>query len=253
MNSFMQSYNACSNLSNITKVTNDDTNTYMFFSTDMTHEPMLLSEPDYVPAVSVDNTEYDAAHTDRFTLDGRTLNISNEDQMRHYHANMSALMLIGDWLDYLRENDVYDNTRSISVADHGRRLSSLDELVLPTGRGSSYDVNAFYPLMLVKDFGATEFTTSNEFMTNADVPTLAFEGLIDNPVNPFTGKPINNNEKTAHDQYITRSTIWSTSENNGNTFIESPWASVSSDLWDKDNWKFFNENIVLDEHAFPEK
>lgn len=53
--------------------------------------------------------------------------------------------------------------------------------------------------------------------------------------------------------YITRSTIWSTSENNGNAFIESPWASVSSDLWDKDNWKFFNENIVLDEHAFPEK
>ena len=50
-------------------------------------------------------------------------------------------------------------------------------------------------MLLVKDFGATGFTTSDTFMTNADVPTLAMAGLIENPVNPFTGNPINSSFK----------------------------------------------------------
>jgi hypothetical protein len=32
-------------------------------------------------------------------------------------------------------------------------------------------------------------------MTNADVPVLSMEGIIENPVNPFTGKAISNDEK----------------------------------------------------------
>lgn len=51
------------------------------------------------------------------------------------------------------------------------------------------------PLLLVKDFNSKEFTISNEFMTNADTPTLAVDNLIRNPINPFTGRVINNDEK----------------------------------------------------------
>lgn len=32
-------------------------------------------------------------------------------------------------------------------------------------------------------------------MTNADTPTLAVDNLIRNPINPFTGRVINNDEK----------------------------------------------------------
>ena len=38
------------------------------------------------------------------------------------------------------------------------------------------DVEFFYPLLMVKDFDSKEFKVSDEFMTNADVPTLATEG-----------------------------------------------------------------------------
>lgn len=250
---FMSSYNVIANFSAITNVTNDEKNTFLFLSNSMTHEPALLSEPDYLPAESIDNTAYDAAHADRFVLDGKTLDMSNELQISHYHANMCALLRLGEWLDYLRANKVYDNTRIILASDHGRDLSSNKELILDSGSDDPFDVELYYPLLLVKDFNSTEFTTSDEFMTNADVPTLATKEIIDRPVNPFTGKEINNREKTAHDQFITRSSDWNTSNNNKNTFSASSWASVRDNLKDKRNWSFHNKNVVLNEHAFPKE
>ncbi len=35
------------------------------------------------------------------------------------------------------------------------------------------------------------------FMTNADIPTIAFESTVKNPVNPYTNKKIDNQEKYA--------------------------------------------------------
>jgi hypothetical protein len=37
--------------------------------------------------------------------------------------------------------------------------------------------------------------TDNSFMTNADVPSLALQGLFDDPRNPYTGNPINMDAK----------------------------------------------------------
>ena len=88
-------------------------------------------------------------------------------------------------------------------------------------------------------------------MTNADVRTLAFEGVIENPVNPFTGKAVTNEEKYAHDQFVTISDEWDITTNNGNTFLPSGWATVHTDLRDKNNWTFYDEKIVLDEYVLP--
>ena len=88
-------------------------------------------------------------------------------------------------------------------------------------------------------------------MTNADVPTLVMKDLIDNPINPFTGKEINNSEKTAHDQYVIRSFNWDVEKNSGNTYLPAKWASVKDDMRKKENWKFYDQNIVLDQHKAP--
>ena len=59
------------------------------------------------------------------------------------------------------------------------------------------------PVLMVKDFNAHGFLSVDQsFMTNADTPTLAVEGILDHPVNPYTGKAINSDEKYAHDQVI---------------------------------------------------
>jgi len=250
-NDFMARYNVLTNLPNITYVNESDNNTFMFMANEVTHAPVLLQEPNYTPEEYVDNTQYDAEHTDRFTVNGVTLDMSGQQQVVHYHTNMAAFIQLGKWFDHLREQGVYDNTKIIIVSDHGRPLMQFDELIYGTREEGYKNAELYYPLLLVKDFGSTEFTMSDEFMTNADVPTLATKDLIENPVNPFTGNPINDDEKTAHDQYIITSYDWDVLINNGNTFLPSKWVSVKDNLWDKEQWKFYDEEIVLDAHEFP--
>ena len=45
-------------------------------------------------------------------------------------------------------------------------------------------------------------------MTNADTPSLAFEGLIDDPVNPFTGNKINTDAKGEKKHHIAGTNTW---------------------------------------------
>lgn len=40
----------------------------------------------------------------------------------------------------------------------------------------------FTPLLMVKDFNSTGFNASDEFMTNADIPTIAFESTVKTPL-----------------------------------------------------------------------
>ncbi len=238
---FMMNYTVLENLPNIVKSSEEDTNTFLFLANDTTHEPMLLQTPDYVPSAQIDNTEYEASHPERI-LDGRKLKLENGHQVIHYHANMAAMLQLGNWFDYLRREGVYDNTRIILVSDHARGLFALDDLIL----NEDEDLGEFFPLLMVKDFGSTEFTVSDEFMTNADVPTLATDGLIDHPVNPFTGKEINSNEKTAHDQYVINSSDWQIDINNGNQFILSDWFAVHDNIWDINNWKSIQQDDLPD-------
>jgi arylsulfatase A-like enzyme len=48
----------------------------------------------------------------------------------HYHSNMATMLRVGEWMDYLKEQGVYDNTRIIIVADHGRKLKLMMMRVL---------------------------------------------------------------------------------------------------------------------------
>jgi len=247
---FMDPYNVLSSMSQMTNITEESKNTFMVMTNDTTHEPMLLQTPDYVPSEVVDNTEYEAQNADRFILDGRELKMETNRQIIHYHANMAALIQLGNWFDYLRENDVYDNTRIILVADHAFELFHFDDMV--HGEDGMMNVEYYMPLLLVKDFNSTEFTTSTEFMTNADVPVLATQGIIENPTNPFTGKLLTSDEKTAHDQYLIMSRNWEISKNNGTTFTASTWVSVKDDVWNPDNWEFhMDDYVILDEHVDP--
>lgn len=237
---FMNAFSVLENLINITEVTEDETNTFLMISNDTTHEPMLLQAPEYSVAEHVDNTAYETEHAERFTVDGVTLNMEDGNQYIHYYSNMAALLEIGKWLEYMKDNDVYDNTRIIIVADHGRPTDQIDSLNMG-GDDELYNLEFYYPLLMVKDFDGEEFSTSEEFMTNADVPTLATEGLIDNATNPFTGKTINNDEKYAHDQYVLGSHEWSIVDNSGNTFLPGIWFSVHDDMRDVNNWSVLQE------------
>ena len=241
---FMNSYETLKSLSSLTRVTNNGQNQFLMMTNDTTHDAMLLQEgEDYTPAQVVDNRDYEAQHADRFFLDGKQLKFKTEAAMANYQANVAALLRLGEWFDTLRAQGVYDNTRIILVSDHGFNYKQRDDMLLSDG----LDIAGFYPILMVKDFGSTEFRTDERFMTNADVPALAMDGLIENPVNPFTGNPINSDDKTAHDQYVILSWDWSTVKNNGNTFLPGRWYAVHDDVRLRRNWNLVAKDAVLDE------
>ena len=247
---FMMHYQVLEGLKDVTQIRDGGENTFLFLGNDTTHEPMMLQLPGYVPQEEVDNTAFRALLRNRRDEAGRVLKMNNVSQIVHYQSNMAALLRIGAWLDYLRAEGVYDNTRIILVSDHGSEQWQMDALATQ-GNGKLQDLERFVPLLMVKDFDAQGFTQSRDFMTNADVPSLALAGLVENPINPFTGNPVDMEEKTAHKQYIPLSFQWQLSSQLPNTFAPSQWAAVQDNIWDMDNWEFFPEETILQSHAAP--
>ena len=250
---FDNSYSTLQNLPQMTRVSSSGKNSFIMLNNETPHEATILKEPEYEEAVLVDNTDYDNAHCDRFTVNGKTLRVESTREYGAYHANMAAMLQLGKWFDYLKENDVYDNTRIILVSDHGCGLQQLECLLLDDTAYNRYveerygDAEFYFPLLMVKDFDSEAYTESTSFMTNGDVPTLALDGLIDDPVNPFTGKPINSDEKFLHDQYIIASDLSDVNINNGNQFHSARWYSVHDNIWDLSNWRLAAEDSILPE------
>ncbi len=234
--SFLDAYTALCAYPKLTKTTDSDKNTFTMLYNSTAHNYALLLEPEYEPALVIDNTEYDENHKDRFTVEGRKVRVESEDEMMHYQCNMAAIIKLGEWFDNLREKGVYDNTRIIIVADHGGLLGSFENLVF--GEDFREDAMGYNPLLMVKDFDSAGFSIDDTFMTNADTPVLAFEGLIADPVSPFTGNPINSEAKKESEHHVFYTEEWQTNENNGTTFLPGVWMTLSSDdIFDMDSWK----------------
>ena len=242
---FMNSYTVLTHLSNITTTNNQSKGAFIMMSNDTTHEAALLQEPEYEPAEKVDNTVFDQENAGRFNLNGRIMKMDNDLQYSHYDSNMAAMIQLGKWFDDLRANHVYDNTRIILVSDHGRPIGQFDGLLDKNDSTQFADKEWFAPLLMVKDFNSTGFTISDEFMTNGDVPTIATADVIQDPRNPATGKPINEDAKYAGVQYVLASEDFDISKNNGNVFLPGDWYSVHDNIWDKADWKSVVRGAIL--------
>ena len=235
---YVQEYTVLDVLTDITVVEQDQKNCFFVLSNQTTHDISLLCEPDYTIAPNVDNTEYDSMHMDRFTVDGVTMNMDSDFlDYAAYESSMAACISLGKWFDYLRENGLYDNTRIIIVADHGNGLRQFESLFVDD---LGYDAQAVNPVLLVKDFNSTGFTVSEEFMTNADTPTLAFGGIFENPVNPFTHNPIYQDIKSG-DLNIYISGNVNIYTNNGVRFYDPDayWLTVHDNIYDDENWSLY--------------
>jgi hypothetical protein len=204
-------------LSELTDFEVNSLNTCIILVNDLTHEPYFLQAPNYVPLPEI--TDFGN---------------SKYADIVNYPVNASALKRLGTWFDYLKQNTVYDNTRIIIVSDHGADIDSgifNDSKDLPFGR------EIFNPLLLVKDFNADgSLITDFSFMSNADVPSIAFDNLISNPINPFTKKPIISNKDNY--LYITNVNKWVPADHNTNTFKINPdeWYSVRDNIFLDENW-----------------
>jgi hypothetical protein len=232
---FLNAYSVLTHMKDMTNITEGSQNTFFVMSNDTVHSECLLQEPDYTPELVVDNTAYDVDMVSRYTVNGRTMDMSEVKQVRNYQVNMAALLKLADWFDYLREAGVYDNTRIILVSDHGFDVNCFDIMC------GEEDLEAFMPLLMVKDFNAKGFTVADDFMTNADTPVLATNGLIPDPKNPFTGNPIDSHLKEGP-QLVFSSEKWTTYVNNGTRFIPGKWYSFEGDPSNPEDWEYVGEH-----------
>lgn len=178
---FFDAYTVLENLGSMTRFIDDEKDTLLVMANTTAHEKMMLLQPDYIPFFYGEepNRSYIEEHQHEFINDP------------NYHTNMCAMLRVTEWFDLLREKGVWENTRIIMVSDHGFPNGDFPDMIFEDG----LDVEAYNPLLMIKDFGAFGFKISDEFMTNADVPTIAVKGTIEDPTNPFTGKEINNDDK----------------------------------------------------------
>ena len=231
-------------LTYMTSITNNTDGEFLLLQNATPHNPTSLTPPNYDlrfnPLSSY--TDYSSYFHNR-ELNGRTMLIEDNFQYMHYCINIATYEELATWLDYLRNEGVYDNTRIILVSDHGYFIRQFPDLFL----NDEMDLERFCPLLMVKDFNSTgPFSVDDTFMTNADVPSLAVDGLINDPVNPFTGNPITTDDKT-DGVYVTDSYNWHLDDTDGNGFnlSGSEWLSVRDNIYDLNNWSIVPEEEVL--------
>jgi hypothetical protein len=213
-------------LPDLTGIENDG-NSYTAFYGHLTHDTAFLQAPDYIPVNTVTNFG-----TSRLANDSR------------YHVNIASFILLEKYFQFMKANGVYDNTRIILVADHGRGSSDYpNNITLPGGE----ILQSYNPLFMVKDFNATGDTDAdsiaaaiavdNSFMTNADTPFFALRGIVANPVNPFTHIPLTEDK----DSGIAITTIGALSSYRHSEYryniAPNQWLYVHDNIFDPNNWK----------------
>ena len=206
----------------------------LLISNDTPHENTLLNPPNYEPDISVRLFEMN----DRTLPDGRTMRMTKRFQEGHYDANMAAFIKVGNWMDRLKELGVYDNTKIVIVADHGFELDQFSYLKFDEVPIDAEGVN---PVLLVKDYnaGTAPLSTDDTFMSNADVPAIAMEKVIDDPINPYTGNPVNNDRKKEGPLIIAGSMRQELDKDKDTVFDGDDviWYSIHDDIFNGDNWE----------------
>lgn len=220
MQEFLDYYSELDYLPELTDFT-EEGNTFFSITNDSTHANFELNPPEYVPSVKI-------------TQKGS----GKYSDVAGYSSNIAAFKLVGDWIKYLKENDVYDNTRIIIVSDHGIGKSE----VLGDYYGEfndDFNRDHLHPMLFVKDFNAKGAIKKDyTFMTNADVPLIALKDIVENPVNPFTGKKLNDDIKKTQGAIVTTNSTWSPDQHGPYTFKigDDEWYTVKDNIFDSSNW-----------------
>ncbi|MBN2668914.1 MAG: membrane protein insertase YidC [Bacteroidales bacterium] len=108
-----------------------------------------------------------------------------------YENNKWFIKTIGRWINWMKENDVYDNTRIILISDHGIHWQHVDGKSKPNlplknqdlllEQNDYYLFNAMYPLFFVKDFQENgNIKYNSTLISNVDATGFCFSTKCSN-------------------------------------------------------------------------
>lgn len=217
--SYINGYSVLDYLPRLTDFESTTENVYINLVNNATHDGFFLQAPEYRPQTNVTN-------------------FGKQGKNRDYHSFAGAMQRVGEFFEYLKQNNVYDNTRIVIVADHasfGKNKKGFNwdekfEKIVP---------NHFNPLFMFKDFNSTgKLNVDNQFMTNADAPTLLTKNIVKNPRNPFTKENIDSSQKE-NGALICTSNIfmpYQTKSSYKFTVDSNEWWRVKDNIFDSANW-----------------
>ena len=214
---FIDNYSEIDFLPELTDFSSDK-NAFFIIDNEATHEPMFLQAPNYVPVEHITNFG-----------NGK---YAQNDQ---FHTVAGSFMRFAAFFDYLKEHDMYDNTRIIIVSDHGKGFRTgifEDTTDVPILKDN------FTASLLVKDFNERgTLRTDHTFMTNADTPHLATKDLIQDARNPFTGNKFEVVDKNAY-MKLASAPAESTRIRKNTKFrvADDHWFTVKDNIYVKENW-----------------
>ena len=223
---FINQYSVLEKLPELTGF-DSEKNTFNSTGNETVHEEFILQvfAKEEFNSTKIDSSKVKLPFDDKYTLD-------------HFYTQIGALKVLCRWFDFLKENNAYDNTKIIIVADHGRDIADPAFADFSEDEKERNEYTFYHPLLLVKDFNSREnLKISDEFMTNADVPSIATSHIKD-ARNPFTGKLINNNYKIDGVDIVTIHS-WRQERHRKYkfNFTEKDIIRVRDNLFDKNNWE----------------
>ena len=218
-NSSITSYAILSNIKNFININDNDDNYYNVFYNLVTHEPFYFSS-DYMP------------HYEVIEVDKKDLEIYKSDGIvRAFYANVSALREIIHFIEFLKNNEIYNNTKIILVSDHGLPVSST---MLYNNLKGIEIISTFNALLMFKDFDAKgELKINTNFSTIADMPYLATKHIT-NIRNYFTGNLISTNYKNIAYPIEPHGFLKYT-----NKYAFDKFYTIKDNIFDINNWKKF--------------
>ena len=147
-----------------------------------------------------------------------------------FKIQSDVMIKYADFFDFLKKNNLYNNTRIIIVSDHGRFLKSnvLENIPYPRLTAT----------LLVKDFNCDgDLIIDKSFMTNADTPSIATKNIFDNPKNPFTHNALEVLNKQDYIKIAVPNAESTRIRHNKQFKIDTDkWVTVHDDIYEKDNW-----------------
>ena len=148
-NHVIEEWSSLQGLLDFSHVVDDNKNRFKYYQTALTHYPYGINKELKI----VGNSVYE----------------------KPYYSAKKTLLLATEWLEKLKAQNIYDNSKIIIVSDHG--TNSYDDHSLPKNFPYHY-FKGLHAALLVKDFSSSgEFKEDNKFMSNADVPAIIWSGV----------------------------------------------------------------------------
>lgn len=204
--------------------TNSSKNTFTFIANELPRAPLLLGKnhlPDRRMVASQDSL-------DRF---------KTEDSVAIYQTTKCTIQMVAKYLDWFKQNNIYDNTMFVVVSDHG--WTSHNPVLNNNKNQIVYSM--FQSFLMVKPYNSSGMLKeSKEFISNASVPGIICD-TIGGCIDRYTGNKVT--YKKIDQPLVLHETPWQPSNQAPDAFIVDKMHEVKEDITKPENWKTFDQRI----------